>query len=391
VVIPKQTGKPTKEEQIASVEKHFEELKDPRINRTKKHKLIDIVVIAICGVICGADTWVDIENFGNAKKEWLEKYLELPNGIPSHDAFGCVFARIDAEQFQTCFVRWMKAVMRKTSGEILAIDGKKLRRSHNKTIGKNAIHMVSAWATENRLVLAQSKVDEKSNEITAIPELLKVLELSGCIVTMDAMGCQTSFAKAIVKKGGGYVFALKGNQGTTLEDVIALFEDAKSVGFRDVEHDYHRTVDKGHGRIEIRQCWTISDPVYLNYIRNYSKWEKLNTIVMVVSERRCGNEVTMETRYFISSLHNHAERMLWAVRNHWGVENGLHWVLDIAFREDDSRVRTGNAPENFAVLRHIALNLLKQEVTAKGGIKAKRLLAAWNEDYLLNVLSGLAY
>ena len=209
MIIPEQTEKPTKQKQIASVEKYYEELKAPRINRTKKHKLMDIVIIAVCGVICGANTWVDIENFGNAKREWLEKYLELLNGIPSHGTFGRVFARIDAEQFQTCFMKRMKAVIQKTNGEVLAIDGKKLRRSHDKTIGKNAIHMVSAWATENRLVLAQSKVDEKSNELT-------------------------------------------------------------SIDFRDVEHDYHRTVDKGHGRIEIRKCWTISDPLYLNYIRNLS-------------------------------------------------------------------------------------------------------------------------
>ncbi len=391
MIIPKQTRKPTKQAQIASVEKYFEELKDPRINRTKKHQLMDIVIIAVCGVICGANTWVDIENFGKSKRAWLEKYLELPNGIPSHDTFGRVFARIDAEQFQTCFMKWLKAVMRKTRGEVLAIDGKKLRRSHHKTIGKNAIHMVSAWATENRLVLAQSKVDEKSNEITAIPELLKVLELSGCIVTMDAMGCQTAFAKTIVKKGGDYVFALKGNQGTVLEDVIMLFEDAKSIAFQGVEHDYHRTIGKDHGRIEIRKCWTISDPVYLNYIRHLSKWENLTTIVMIISQRRCGDEISVETRYFISSLPNDAEQVLGAVRNHWGIENGLHWVLDIAFREDDSRVRTGNAPENFAVLRHIALNLLQREDTAKGGIQAKRLQAAWNEDYLLKILAGLAY
>ena len=249
--------------------------------------------------------------------------------------------------------------------------------------------MVSAWSSENNLVLAQTKVDEKSNEITAIPELLEVLELSGCIVTIDAMGCQTAFAKTIVDKEGDYVFALKGNQGTVHKDVISLFDYAQEIEFQGVQHDYQKTVDKGHGRIEIRQCWTISDPEYLNYIRNRDKWKKLNTIVMIHSERRCKDKTSTEYRYYISSLPNDAARMLWAVRSHWSIENGLHWVLDIAFREDDCRVRKDNAPQNFAVLRHIAINLLKQDKSAKGGIQAKRLQAAWNEDYLLNVLSAL--
>jgi predicted transposase YbfD/YdcC len=343
----------------------------------------------MCAVICGADGWVGIENWGKAKQEWLESFLELPEGIPSHDTFGRVFAQIDMEGFQTCFVEWMKGVAQVSEGEIVAIDGKKLRRSHDKKVGKGAIHMVSAWATENHMVLGQRKVDEKSNEITAIPELLEVLVLSGCIVTIDAMGCQKDIAKKITDKGGDYVLNLKENQGNLYEDVDEVFDHAEEVNFEGVPHDYAQTFNQGHGRTEKRECWTFSVNDYNDYIRNMEAWAKFKTFAVVRRTRQEGDkEPTIETVFYISSLSSDAERLLDASRTHWQVENSLHWVLDVSFREDDCRVRVGNAPQNLALLRHIAVNLLKQEQSAKCGIKNKRLLAGWDHDYLLKVLSG---
>ena len=370
-----------------SLIEHFAKLKDPRIDRTKHHNLIDIVVIAICAVIGGADSWADVELFGKSKKEWFSKLLDLPNGIPSHDTFGRVFARLDAEQFENCFIDWVRAVSDVVEGQIVAIDGKTIRRSHDRFIGKSAIHMVNAWASANRLILGQTKVDERSNEITAIPELLSTLDVSGCTVTIDAMGCQKDIATTIIDQGADYVLALKENQPQLHQDVTDTFEQARQTGFASLDHDFHETVNKGHGRIETRRCWSVSDPDHLSYINDRNEWTKLTSVVMIESERIEDGKTSIQARYYISSLPNDARVLLASVRTHWGIENSVHWVLDVAFGEDDSRVRQGNAAQNLSVLRRMALNMLKRETTSQGGVAAKRKRAGWDEDYLLLVLA----
>ena len=366
---------------------HFNELEDPRIERTKLHKLIDIITITICAVICGADGWADIELYGKCKYKWLKKFLELPNGIPSHDTFARVFSLLNPEQLQQCFLSWIESISLITFGEIVAIDGKTLRGSYNKSKDKPAIHMVSAWATNNGLVLGQRKVEHKSNEITAIPELLKVLSLKGCIVTIDAIGCQKKIVKQIIDQDGNYVIALKKNQGGLYERVEKLFEQAILNDFKGLLKSEYRQSENDRGRSETRYCQILTN---INQeIDPNGEWKGLNSIAYIDYLRTEKGKTNLERRYFISSLNQESHKSIaLAIRKHWCVENQLHWVLDVSFNEDDSRIRKDNAPENLAIIRHIALNLLKKEKTLTVGIKNKRKNAGWDDKYLIKVLTS---
>jgi predicted transposase YbfD/YdcC len=374
---------------LASFQTYFAEIEDPRVERTRRHELLDIIVIAICAVISGADDWVDVEAWGNAKLDWLRQQgLPLPNGIPSHDTFGDVFGRLKPEQFETSFLHWVQAVMGATGGQVVAIDGKTVRGSHDRRAGKSAIHLVSAWASANHLLLGQVKVGEHSNEIAAIPALLETLVLGGAIVTIDAIGTQTAIARAIVDQGADYVLAVKENQGHLYADVVATFQEAEQRRFEHVPHTYAKTTNKGHGRVEIRECWVIERLDYLEALRTAEDWPELHSLVLVRAERRLGEQVRVERRYFISSRADPAARQLAVIRSHWGIENELHWCLDVAFGEDASRIRKGDGAQNFSCLRRLALTLLKREQTAKFGLKAKRHKAGWDTDYLLKVLAA---
>jgi len=367
----------------ASIIKHFSSIPGPRIDRRKRHKLSDIFFITLCASICSANDWVAVELFGKAKEEWFTELLGLENGIPSHDTFGNIFAVIDTELFSECFSRWV-ADLTKLSGEnIIAIDGKCLRRSMDKASNRAAIYMVSAWSTKNQLVLGQQKVDEKSNEITAIPKLLLQLDIAGAVITMDAMGCQTAVATQIIEQNADYMLSLKGNQGNLHKDVKLFFESENTCPAAG-----HESYGVGHGRIETRTVRTSSDIERLK--EQHPKWAGLKSIIAVTAKRECSNKITEETRYFISSLDStHPKYLGHVVRAHWGIENNLHWVLDYAFDEDSQRTRMGNSAANMSIIRHISLNLLKSESTAKVGIKNKRLKAGWDNEYLLKVLFSM--
>jgi predicted transposase YbfD/YdcC len=372
--------------EISNLETYFGDLPDPRVIGRCNYKLIEIIVIAICAVLSGAEGWEDIEEFGQSKEAWLRQFLDLDNGIPSHDTFRRVFSLLDGAAFQERFIGWVEGVFSITRGQVVAIDGKTVRGSQDEGSGKNALHLVSAWASANGVLLGQRKVDDKSNEITAIPALLEQLYVAGCVVTIDAMGCQTDIASTIIDQQADYVLALKGNQGQLHADVQEWFAWAKQSNFNQMPHSVAQTVNKGHGRIEIRRCYALSDPRAFEVIRHHDGWAGLQSIVMVERERHDDGHIQHETAYFISSLPADAKLLLHAVRAHWSVENTFHWTLDVTFREDDARLRVGHSAENFAVLRHIAFNLLKRH-PAKLSLKRKRYKAALDDQFLFDLIS----
>lgn len=376
------------ENPIASIEACFENIEDPRVQGRISYPLLEIITIAICAVVAGAETWIDVETFGTSKATWLKQFLDLEHGVPSHDTFGDVFGMIDGDEFQRSFMRWVEGVFQVTKGQVISVDGKTARRSHDHAIGKDAIHIVSAWASVNGITLGQRQVADKSNEITAIPDLLNMLSISGCIVTIDALGCQKKIAQTIRDKHADYVLAVKDNQGNLHQDIQDWFAYADQVSFKAMQYDYAEAVSKGHGRIEKRRCWVIADPLAFDYIRHYEGWADLNAIVRVERERHVQGKVQRDKAYYITSLAADAPTILAASRTHWAIENSLHWVMDVTFREDEMRMRSANSPQNMIVLRNIALNILKQD-TAKGSLKQKRYRAALDDTFLLKLLSQL--
>jgi predicted transposase YbfD/YdcC len=367
----------------ASLIESFWDLPDPRVERCREHQLIDIVIISICAVIAGGEGFTDMEEFGRAKEEWLREFLELPNGIPSHDTFGRVWARIKPEEFERRFRQWVQGVVEVSQGEVVGIDGKTLRRSYDRAGGRAAIQLVSAWARSQRLTLGQVKVADESNEITAVPELLRVLELNGCIVTVDALNTQKEIATEIRRQQADYVLALKGNHPTLHEQVVDFLQTAQQGLTHNYQIAHHQTVDGEHGRIETRQYWQVEAPPHLH---EFDQWPDLRSIGLVQATREIGDQISAQVRYYLSSLPVDSHRFAEAVRGHWSVENSCHWILDVVFGEDDCRVRTGHAPENLALLRRLALSLLSQEKTVNRSIRTKRLKAAWNVRYLRQIL-----
>ncbi|QXD13947.1 ISAs1 family transposase [Rhodocaloribacter litoris] len=363
--------------------RYFDHLEDPRRDQGKRHRLEHVLVIALCAVVAGAEGWDDIATFAQAKVSWLTQRLDLKHGTPSGDTFRRVLAAICPEAFARGFVRWVEALAQQTAGEVIAIDGKTLRRSYDKDDPKAALHMISAWACEQHLVLAQEKVSAKSNEITAIPALLEVLDLEGCIVTLDAMGTQTEIAEAICAQGADYVLALKGNQGLLHREVRAYFEQGRTRHWRAMPVAYAERCDLGHGRKEVRRLWISTD---VAWVPKAEAWRDLNSLVMVEHERHTQQGVSLERRFYISSLATTAEQMLDIIRSHWGIENQLHWVLDVVFREDESRIRRDHGGQNMAVVRQLALNLLRKDETKRLSLRMKRKRAGWDDAFLAQIV-----
>jgi predicted transposase YbfD/YdcC len=374
--------------ELAESLENDEELADARRGQGRRHRLADIIVIALSAAICGADSWVEVEMFGLAKESWFRERLELAHGIPSHDTFGRVFSQIDPVLLMNSLNRWIGASGIVGEGGVIALDGKTVRRSHDREAGRKALHLVSAWATEHNVVLGQRAVEDKSNEITAIPEVLELIDLDQKVITIDAIGTQTAIAAQIIEGGGDYVLALKDNHPILHKEVRYWFSRIGHPDYPKLLHGQHKTVEKGHGRIETRIVQTIATKDRLSAKSLHESWKNLQCIIAVHATRRIGSQRTHETRFFISSLPGDAEPIARAIRSHWSIENSLHWTLDMAFREDESRIRSGNAQENMAALRRIALSLLKRDTITKAGIKAKRLKAGWDHDYLLHLLAA---
>lgn len=381
---PPNRGEGLQYKDLLSIVEHFEDLPDPRRDdRNKRHKLIDIIVLSLCGVLAGCDAFTEIEDFGKHKEEFFRTFLELPNGIPSHDTFGRVFRLLDPEAFEQCCLGWVRSLREDFKDTSIAIDGKTLRRSFDRAENLRPLHVLSVWCGEHNLILGQTAVDVKGNEINALPETIEKLNIEGATVSIDAAGCQRAIATVIRKKKADYVLALKGNQGHLNDDVRSFFEACVAKDFNGVAYSFYETHDQRHGRREHRRYYVVEVP---SDIRNVSLWRDLQTVCMVISEVTQGGKTTSEQRYYIGSLPCDARRVARSIRSHWSVENNLHWVLDVVFREDDSRIRKGHAAENMAMLRRLTLSLLNQD-KSKGSLRGKRKRAGWDNEFLLQVLT----
>jgi predicted transposase YbfD/YdcC len=367
----------------ATIFEHFSKIDDPRIDRKKLHNLMEIIFIAICAFICGANSWLGVEEYAITKEKWLKKFINLKNGIPSHVTFWRVFAKLTPKVFEDCFFNWIKQIAKISKGEIIAIDGKTLCGTYDSSDPHTALHMVSAWASKNDLILGQIKTEKKSNEITAIPKLLDMIDIQNATVTIDAMGCQKEIAKKIIQNKANYIFALKGNQGTMKEDIELFFQDGLKNDFKNQKYNFYSSTEKAHGRIETRNVYVINE---IDWINGRKSWDSLSTIIMVESTRELKDKKTTEHRYYISSLNNTAKQFSEDIRSHWGIEC-MHWCLDVGFREDRAVSKNPETGENMSILRRIAFNILKKDKKTKSSIENKRFKAALNEKYLEELLA----